>query len=112
MYPEVYEDIQKWIPGDKLMASGELLPGQVLAVEAQPHQDTVSLSTTSGALVLPLNADLLDLTFTIEVNISNLVTNEVGTQEVRTGKQHIVKTQHFELANGIIQTCEWESPAA
>lgn len=108
--PTVYEDIQKWIPGDRLMASGELLPGQVLAVEAQPHADVVKLDAADGALELPLEEGLLDLTFTIEVDISNTITNEVGTQEVRIGKQHIVKTQHFELANGIIQTCEWESP--
>lgn len=112
VYPAVYEDILNWVPGDRLMASGELLNGQVLSVEAQPHQDTAALNTTNGVLILPLEGDLLDLTFTIEVYVTNLVTNEVGTQEVRIGKQHIVKTQHFELANGYIQTCEWEAPAA
>lgn len=111
VYPEVYEDIKKWVPGDKLMASGQILPAQVVAVEAQPHQDTATLNTSNGVLILPLDGDLLDLTFTIEADVMNTVTNEVGTQEVRTGKPHIVKTQHFELTNGIIQTCEWESPA-
>ena len=110
--PAVYEDIQKWIPGDPLMASGSLLPGQVLAVEAQPHDAVVTLDTTDGALELPLEEGLLDLTFTIEVDVTNLITNEVGTQEVRIGKSHIVKTQHFELSGGIIQACDWESPAA
>ena len=38
----------------------------------------------------------------------NAVTNEVGTQEVRIGKTHIVKTVHFELTNGTITTCEAE----
>ena len=112
VYPAVYEDMQKWIPGDPLMASGELLPGRIVAVEAQPHQDTATLNTTNGVLILPQEGDLLDLTFTIEVDITNRVTSEVGTQEVRIGKQHIVKSQHIELYNGIIQTCDWEDPAA
>ena len=43
-----------------------------------------------------------------QANVVNAVTNEVGTQEVRIGKTHIVKTVHFELSNGIITTCEAE----
>ncbi|MCD7948551.1 MAG: DUF4330 domain-containing protein [Oscillospiraceae bacterium] len=108
--PEVYEDLQKWVPGDKLMASGDILPAQVTAVTAVPHATTVTLSTVNGTVQLPIQDDLLDLTFTIEAEISNTVINELGTQEVRIGKTHIVKTQHFELANGIIQTCEWTQP--
>ncbi|MCC8122620.1 MAG: DUF4330 domain-containing protein [Oscillospiraceae bacterium] len=110
--PAVYEDLQKWIPGDKLMASGDILPAQVTAVTAEPHASTATLSTANGTLQLPLQDDLLDLTFTIEADISNTVINELGTQEVRIGKTHIVKTQHFELANGVIQTCEWTEPGA
>ena len=33
---------------------------------------------------------------------------KVGTQEVRVGKGHILKTTHFEFNYGVIQTCEWE----
>ena len=106
--PEVYEDLQKWIPGDRLMASGELLPGQVLAVESQPHESVVTLNTTDGALELPLEEGLLDLTFTIEVDVSNTITNEVGTQEVRIGKTHILKSLHMEFEEGVIMTCQWE----
>ena len=53
-------------------------------------------------------ADLLDLTFTIEVNVANRITNEVGTQEVRIGKTHIVKTADFDLEGGTVLTCQWE----
>ena len=59
-------------------------------------------------LTFPVENDGLDLTFTIQANVVNAVTNEVGTQEVRIGKTHIVKTVHFELTNGIITTCEAE----
>ena len=112
VYPAVYEDIMQWVPGDQLMASGDLLNAYVTAVDAQPHQEIATIGTASGALMVPLEGDLLDLTFTIEAYVTNTVTSEVGTQEVRTGKQHIVKTQHFELAGGYVQTCAWEAPAA
>ena len=59
-------------------------------------------------LTFPVENDGLDLTFTIQANVVNAVTNEVGTQEVRIGKTHIVKTVHFELTNGTITTCTWE----
>ena len=38
----------------------------------------------------------------------NVITTEIGTQEVRIGKTHIVKTDKFELANGTILSCVWE----
>ena len=44
--------------------------------------------------------------------MKNATTNEVGTQEVRIGKQHTVKTVYFELANGVTLTCEWGEAAA
>ena len=105
--PEVYENIQQYIPGDKLMASGEILDGRILAVTAEPHTLNASITTQDGALIVPLDAGLLDLTFTIESKVSNTITSEVGTQEVRVGKTHIVKSVHVELPNGIITSCDW-----
>lgn len=105
--PEVYESIvnNDYIPST-LMASGELLDGQVTAVTAAPHEDTVSLDTTDGTVELPAERGLLDLTFTVECNITNVVTTEIGTQEVRVGKSHIVKTDKFELT-GVVTDCVW-----
>ena len=37
------------------------------------------------------------------------IKTELGSQEVRVGKTHIVKTTHFELNGGIVLTCEWAS---
>lgn len=105
--PEIYENVLEWLPNDQLMASGELLPAYVTDVTAVPHQDIAELNTTNGVLLLPLDGDLLDLTFTITATVSSPIINEVGTQEVRIGKTHIVKTQHFELATGTILSCEW-----
>ena len=54
----------------------------------------------------------IDLLFTIECNVVNPVTTEIGTQEVRVGKTHTVKTDKFELMNGVILDCEWGDGAA
>lgn len=103
--PEVYENIKGMLPST-LMASGELLDGQVIDVTSTPHQRYISFNPVSNTLDIPTELDLLDLTFTIECNVVNNITTEIGTQEVRIGKSHIVKTDTFELTNGIILSCE------
>ena len=107
--PEVYENVQKYIPST-LMASGELLDGEVTSVTAAPHEDVVSVDTTDGTVELPADKDLLDLTFTVECNVANAITTEIGTQEVRVGKNHIVKTDKFELS-GVVTDCTWTNDA-
>lgn len=108
--PEVYASIQEHIPS-QLMASGDLLDGQVVDVTAAPHTPSVLVDTASNTVKMEKDG-LLDLTFTIEANVKNATTNEVGTQEVRIGKQHTVKTVYFELTNGVTLTCEWGEAAA
>ena len=103
--PECYEAIRDALPA-QLMASGEMLDGQVVEIQAVEHEATASINTTTGALSLPVDEDLLDLTFTITAAVSNSVTQEVGTQEVRIGKSHIVKTATFEFERGVILTCK------
>lgn len=113
---EVYDNIQKYIdqaiaqkkPGDRLMSNGDLLSAYVTGVTAQPHEAKAALTTTDGALVIPMMEDTVDLTFTIQASVSNNVKTEVGSQEVRVGKTHVVKTTHFELNNGVILSCEWQ----
>ena len=52
----------------------------------------------------------MDLLFTIECNVVNPITTEIGTQEVRVGKNHIVKTDKFELS-GVVTDCTWTNDA-
>lgn len=107
----VYEGIKDYVPGengngDQLMANGNLVDAYVVAVEAKPHTGGLTMTDVNGnKLNFPVEDNTLDLTFTIQARIVNATTNEVGTQEVRIGKSHIVKTVHFELNNGIITTC-------
>lgn len=99
--PEVYQALIEHVPG-QLMASGDMLDGWVVGVEAQPCESGGTLKLESGELSVTLQQGLLDLIFTIEANVVGIVTNEVGTQEVRIGKSHIVKTDKFELTGGIL----------
>lgn len=109
--PQVYEEIQKWVgdgqPGDQLMANGAMVDAYVTAVEAIPHVN-YGVDDQGQAIVSVEQDGRLDVTFTIRATIINPVTSEVGTQEVRVGKIHIVKTTHFELINGTILTCDWQ----
>ena len=112
---EVYEGIKAYVPGesgigDQLMANCEMVDAYVTNVTAAPHEGGLTMTDVNGTtMTFPVEGDdTLDLTFTIQANVVNSVTNEVGTQEVRIGKSHIVKTVHFELNNGTITTCEAE----
>ena len=109
--PEVYDNILEHIPST-LMASGELLDGQVVGVTAQPRSQEAVVGIGSSSLSIGVNKENLDLTFTIECNVVNPITTEVGTQEVRIGKTHIVKTDKFELTNGTILSCVWGDGSA
>ena len=111
--PAVYENIKAFVDaGDAtLMASGELLDGRVTAVESKPHGGDITVSTGGDTLAVTADKGLLDLTFTIECNVANPITTEIGTQEVRVGKSHIVKTDKFELSAGTVLSCSWDDGA-
>jgi len=105
--PEVFHGIQAY-PEDVLMAGGKLYPeAKVISVTSEPHPANATVSNQSGTLLIPLEQDLLDLTFTIQAEIEDPITSLVGTQEVRIGKTHIVKTAHYELMGGVILSCNW-----
>lgn len=106
--PTVYAEVEKEVAlgGDHagLMANGEMLAGSyVKSVTSQPHVESVPVD--DGTLVRSEEPDLVDAIFTIRAMVTNPVTQAVGTQEVRIGKSHIVKTKTLELGNGVILTC-------
>ncbi len=114
---EVYESIKGYIaaaqaagaPGDQFMANGELLPGYITGVTATPRPETATLSTISGNTTLTLGqAGKVDLVFEAQAYVASNIKTELGTQEIRAGKSHIIKTTHFELPYGTILTCTWE----
>ncbi len=107
-YDEVMRQMELAGGRDQLMADGKLVDGYVTKVEATPH---VSFNTdASGNMVRSeenYDGGRWDLTFTVEANVADPITNKVGTQEVRVAKSHILKTVHFEFAYTNIITCEW-----
>lgn len=106
---EVYQFIESQLPS-QLMASNEMLDAKVTKVEATPVTETEYMletqpGTTAATLKLREAGDY-DLVFTIEGTVKNNLTSELGTQEIRVGKSHIVKTDTFELEGGVILSCE------
>lgn len=110
---DVYNEVQRQLAAaggrDQLMANGELVDGYVTGVTAAPHinyqPDANGVVTSS---VEQGDNARLDLVFTVEANVPDPTVNAVGTQEVRVGKTHILKTTHFEFTYGSILTCDWE----
>lgn len=101
---QTYENILRYVnraegKKDQLMANGQMVEGYVVDVKASKHIPTPS-DTVGG--------ETLDLIFTVEADVEDLVTNRVGTQEVRIGKGHILKTVHFEFEWTTILSCHWE----
>jgi len=114
---EVYESIKRYVdaakaagkPGDELMANGEVLNFYITDVTATERENAFDLTTdgTTYMTLYPIQKDKVDLVFSIQGYTPDNNLTIVGTQEVRVGKGHIVKTTHFELYNGVILDCQW-----
>lgn len=113
--PEVAQSVQafitaaqdKGLPGDQLMANGNLVDAYVTGVKAVPSQSNLELTWGDYGEVTASAGDRMDLIFTIEGRAEDDMTSKVGSQEVRVGRSHIVKTTHFEIVNGVTLTCQW-----
>ena len=85
------------------MADGAMIDAYVTGVTAQPN--TTTAVTDDGQYVVTEDPMYLDLYFTLEGAVSNTITQLVGTQEVRVGRSHFVKTLDFELT-GTVTSCQ------
>ena len=73
----------------------------------------MTVDTTDGTLEIPVDEGTIDLLFTIECNVVNPITTEYSApRRCVWGKTHTVKTDKFELMNGVILDCEWGDGAA
>lgn len=112
--PEVYESVKEMLPS-QLMAADEMLDAYVTDVKATPvENDTYEVSRnrdTGKETISRTSGGTYHLVFTIEGTINNTMTSELGTQEIRVGKSHIVKTTTFELDGGIITSCKRQDAA-
>jgi hypothetical protein len=108
--PAVYESLQKETLPSQLTASKEMLDAYVTDIQATPSDPNtykMKWDGTTGDLILDQAQDgAYDVVFTIEGTVKDNVSSELGTQEIRVGKTHIVKTTTFELEGGRITSCE------
>ncbi|MDD5938733.1 MAG: DUF4330 family protein [Clostridiales bacterium] len=113
---DVYDNIKEFVdtaiaagkPGDQLMAGSSLVNAYVTDVTAVPQEAGMEVEDSTGYLIFHSgNGDKMILTFTIQGHTDSKTTTAIGSQEVRVGKSHVVKTTHFELADGTIISCQW-----
>lgn len=110
--PESYEVVRRFVDRaadkrDQLMTGTQLLNGYVTDCTAVPH---ISYTTDANGQVsaVPSSGEdsRLDLTFTLEAEVTNIITNAVGSQEVRVGNGQYVKTAHLDFY-GTILDARW-----
>lgn len=90
------------------MSNGARLEAFITDAVAVPTQEKTEVAVGGNYVgIVTAGKDLLDVTFTVQGHVANNTKTELGSQEVRVGKQHIVKTTHFELNNGVILSCVW-----
>ena len=98
---------------DQLMAGDEMVSAYIIDYWTEPtHYNKLSNGTVElfdAAELEASGANLVDICFVIEAITTDPLTNSVGSQQVRIGKDHIVKTTHLEFYNGIIESCVWEA---
>ena len=96
---------------DQLMHNGALVEGAyVVDYWTEPCRYNV-LNTGEVKIIGAAEADaagLVDICLLVESVVEDSTTSLVGTQEVRIGKTHILKTTHIEFLTGVITDCEWE----
>ena len=100
----LYETCQAHLPSP-LMASGELVGGQIESVEQKPYY---VLGPDGEWIQDPEHVTLL-FTATTETPTSAVMTTKVGEQEVRIGKtDYILKSEYIEFSGGTIVDVTWE----
>ena len=102
---ELYETCQAHLPSP-LMASGELVGGQIESVEKEPYY----VLGADGQWVEDLEHVTLLFTATTQTPTTAVMTTKVGDQEVRIGKtDYILKSEFIEFSGGTIVDVSWES---
>ena len=100
----LYETCQAHLPSP-LMASGELVGGQIETVEQKPYY---VLGPDGEWMEDPEHVTLL-FTASTETPANEVMTTKVGDQEVRIGKtDYILKSEYIEFSGGTIVDVSWE----
>jgi len=98
---QIYENVQQYVPAN-LMASGALYGAKVVAVEASP-----TLVCSGGEWTEDPNH--VDILFTVEGQAEKtaVLLANVGAQEIRIGKEIILKTEYMEFDPAVVVNVEY-----
>lgn len=98
---DLYDAAAEHVPS-QIMASGVLYDSYVTDVEKRDYY----VYEDGEWVVDPYHCTLV---FTVEGYVDNatVLTTVVGSQEVRVGKEHVLKTQYLEFDKGIVTFVEW-----
>jgi hypothetical protein len=101
--PSVAETVQATMQANapnQLLTGNTLVGGAfVTGVEVMPH--TAAVPTADGRFEWTTDPFRVDLVFTIEARIAQGPVLRIGTQEIRIGIGHFVKTTMFEFSSNI-----------
>lgn len=101
---ELYETCQTHLPSP-LMASGQLVGGQIESVEKAPFY----VLGPDGQWIEDPEHVTLYFTATTQTAAGDVMTTKVGDQEVRIGKtDYILKSEYIEFSGGTIVDVQWE----
>ena len=99
---ELYENCLDHLPS-RMMASGALVNGEIVALEKEPYY---VLGPNGEWVEDPYHVTLI-FTATTEVAEGNVMLTKVGDQEVRIGKEHIIKSEYIEFMKTTIIDVQW-----
>ncbi|MBR0283555.1 MAG: DUF4330 family protein [Oscillibacter sp.] len=100
---DIYESVQRHIPS-QLMASGNILDGEILSVEQGPYYVLGSDGEWSP------DPQHVNLYFTVRHHskAGDVLLSKVDEQEIRIGrKDYTLKTEYIEFHNAIILDIDW-----
>ncbi len=97
--------MEQYIPS-VLVNSGEVVEdAEVVSMERLPCTPIKIADYYDNEVEPSQKYETVIFTIKAKIDMSNLIT-EVGLQEVRPGRMHVVKTRLFEI-NGFIETATW-----
>lgn len=101
---ELYDNCLAHLPS-KLMASGELVGGQIETVRKEPYY----ILNPAGEWIEDKEHVTLYFTATTSTPDGAVMTTKVGTQEVRIGKtDYILKSEYIEFQDCTIVDVQWK----
>lgn len=109
--PAYYDSVHQFVDPeegkrDQLLSNNAPINAYLVDCTATPHVEYINTDDGRVSRVQGEEDERLDLLFTVEAQVDDLVTNTVGTQQVRVGASHVLKTIHCEF-NTYVVSANW-----